>query len=164
MLSTFAAAVLLWSPQAPDQALAPGTKLAFRAQTLAGAEVGADDLIGRPTVLILWGPWSAPSSRALEVGRALKERYGERVRYVALASWDTLQNVAAFRDANPTLDLEYWWDPAAKNTADSIAVKVFKTRRFPTVYVASRDARIVGGFVGFKASDDVAALVDKALQ
>lgn len=157
---------LLGLPQAPDRPLPPGTEVRFQAQTLDGQAVRSDSLRGRPTLLALWGTWSPQSARSLEVVRGMQEKFGKRgLRVVALASWDTKENVSAFKGENPQLKFEFWWDPAARDTSGSIAVKTFKTRRFPTFYVLDRNARVVQGFVGFKPKDtaNLEAAIEGAL-
>jgi hypothetical protein len=58
--------------------------------------------------------------------------------------------------------MEVWLDPAEKNATESIAVKAFKTRRFPSVYVLDSQQKVVGSFLGYKPGDDVAGLIDRA--
>jgi hypothetical protein len=55
-----------------------------------------------------------------------------------------------------------WLDPAEKNAGESIAVKVFNTRRFPSVYVLEAQQKVVGSFLGYKPGDDVAGLIGRA--
>ncbi len=85
-----------------------------------------------------------------------------RARFIALASWDEPDNVKQFLATVSEVDLEVWMDPAMKDVSASIAARVFKTRRFPSVYVLDRAQRVVGSFLSYKASDDIAGLITKA--
>jgi hypothetical protein len=140
-----------------------GRTPSFRAVNLSGQAVSSEALKGRATLLILWGTWSAQSARALEIGQKMSDRFGARLRVVALGSWDTLENVRAFADSNKHLKNDFWCDPAGKNPAESIAVKVFGARRFPSVVVLDKSGRTVGGMIGYKPSDDIVPLIEKAI-
>ncbi len=158
---------VLGLPQAQDRPPPPGTEIRFQAQALDGKVVRSDSLKGRPTLLALWGTWSPQSARSLEVVRGMQEKFGKRgLQVVALACWDTEASVSAFKRENPKLKFEFWWDPAARDTSASIAVKTFKTRRFPTFYVLDRNVRVVQGFVGFKPKDTASleAAIEGALR
>ena len=156
MITLVAATLLL----TPVDGLAVGERAVFEARTQQGALVRSSSL-NRPTVLLLWGPWSNGSSRALVELSNLKKSE-TRPRYVALASWDEAGNVRDFLATVQGVDMEIWLDPAEKNATESIAVKTFKTRRFPSVYVLDSQQRVVGSFLGYKGSEDVRSLVAKA--
>jgi hypothetical protein len=157
MVTLLAAAALL----APLDGLAVGERAMFEARTQQGAVVRSASL-NRPTVLLLWGPWSNGSARALVELSNLKKSE-PRPRYIALASWDEPGNVTEFLATVQGVDLEIWLDPAQKNATESIAVRAFKTRRFPSVYVLDRQQRVVGSFLGYKPTDDVKGLIAKAI-
>lgn len=146
----------------PVDGLDVGIRVDFTANTLSGSPIASSKLAGKPTVLLLWGPWSNGSSRAL-VDLTKLSRTDKRARFVALASWDEPENVKGFLATLSGVDLEMWVDPAQKKVAESIAVKVFKTRRFPSVYVLDSKQQVVGSFLGYKAADDVAGLITKAI-
>ena len=156
MLPLLAATLVL----APADGLAVSERAVFEARTQQGAVVRSASL-NRPTVLLLWGPWSNGSSRALVELSNLKKSE-PRPRYIALASWDEPGNVREFLATLQGVDMEIWLDPAQKNATESIAVKAFKTRRFPSVYVLDGQQRVVGSFLGYKPSDDVRGLIAKA--
>ena len=156
MITLLAATVMI----APADGLAVGERAVFEARTQQGAPVRSSTL-NRTTVLLLWGPWSNGSSRALVELSTLKKS-DPRPRYIALATWDEPDNVREFLATVQGVDMEIWLDPAEKNATDSIAVKTFKTRRFPSVYVLDARQRVVGSFLGYKPTDDVRALLAKA--
>lgn len=145
-------------PQAPI-----GKDVSFKARTLQGAEVSTQVLRGKPSLIVLWGPWSAQSSRALEIAQAVKEKYGTKLRVIAVTTWDTEANTVSFLRQNAHLKFEFWLDPAEKNTAESIAVKVFESRKFPSIFVLNGAMKLVGGFVGFKPGDDLDELIRTAI-
>jgi thioredoxin-like negative regulator of GroEL len=155
MVTLLAAVALL----PPLDGLAVGEKVVFEARNQQGTVVRSASL-NRPTVLLLWGPWSNGSARALVEISNLKKA-DPRPRYVALASWDEPDNVTEFLATVQGVDLDIWLDPAQKNASESIAVKAFKTRRFPSVYVLDRQQRVAGSFLGYKPTDDVKSLVSK---
>jgi hypothetical protein len=157
MVTLLAAAALLL----PVDGLAVGERAVFEARNQQGAVVRSASL-NRPTVLLLWGPWSNGSSRALVELSNLK-RSDPRPHYIALASWDEPGNVTEFLATVQGVDLEIWIDPAQKNATESIAVKAFKTRRFPSVYVLDRQQRVVGSILGYKPTDDVKGLIAMAI-
>jgi hypothetical protein len=158
MIATLLAAVAL----APTDGLAVGERAVFEAKTMAGASVLSSTLTAKPTVLVLWGPWSSGAARALvDLSRVAKT--DTRARFVALATWDEPENVKKFLATVSGVDLEVWTDPAMKDASDSIAVRVFKTRRFPSVYVLDRSQRVSGSFLGYKASDDIVGSITKAI-
>ncbi len=158
MVATLLAAVAM----VQADGLAVGERAEFEAKTIAGALVVSSTLTAKPTVLVLWGPWSSGSARTL-VDLTRLAKADNRARFVALASWDEPENVRAFLATVSGVDLEVWTDPAMKDASASIAVRIFKTRRFPSVFVLDRSQRVVGSFVGYKASDDIGGLVTKAI-
>lgn len=134
-----------------DKPLPIGTPIEFSARTLEGAEVESSSLKGAPSVVILWGSWSQPSVRALEIGPVIAKQF-PRVKVIALASGDD-RDAAAKSAAATNLDLTFWWDPAGRNRENLIATTVFKTRRFPTIYVLDSQVKVVAGFLGYKSAD-----------
>src|SRR5688500_5209709 len=109
MLPLLAATLVL----APADGLPVGERAVFEARTQQGAVVRSASLT-RPTVLLLWGPWSNGSSRALVELSNLKKA-DPRPRYIALASWDEPGNVREFLATVQGVDMEIWLDPAQKN-------------------------------------------------
>lgn len=160
-------ATTMFVPQGElDQPIAPGTPIEFRAETLDGKSTGSANLKGKPTLIALWGTWSAPSSRTLEIAQALHDDFGPRgLRVISLACWDSKENVLGFRRANPQLTFDFWFDPQGSDTESSVAVKVFKTRRFPTFYVLDKQGKVVQGFLGARAVNkaDISAAIQKSL-
>lgn len=146
---TFCVALALQAEM--DRPLPAGTAVEFSAQTLAGAEVKSSSLKGAPSVVILWGSWSQPSVRALEIGPVITKEF-PRVKVVALASGDDRDSAAKAATA-ANLELTFWWDPAGRDRANLIATTVFKTRRFPTIYVMDSQVKVVAGFLGYKSTD-----------
>lgn len=156
MILAFAALALIQEP------LGVGQPVAFEARRLDGSTVSAPEALrGTPTMLLLWGPWSPQSGRALEAGVKMRDRYGARLQVIALTCWDTRANTVAFLEENKSITLTAWWDPAEKSTADSIAMKVFRVKRFPSVFLLDRNARVAASFVPYKPSDDLAAAIDR---
>lgn len=134
-----------------DRPLPAGTQIEFSAQTLAGSAVETKSLLGRPTVFILWGSWSQPSIRVLQLGPEIKREF-PTVKIVGLSTGDTREEAGrAARDSG--VEIVFWWDPAGRDRENSIATKVFRTRRFPTIYVLDSDMKVVKGFLGFRPSD-----------
>ena len=158
MVALIAATLLL----PPLDGLAVGERVAYDARTQAGAVVRASSLGGKPAVVLLWGPWSNGSSRALVELSALSAS-DKRAKFVSLACWDEADNVTEFLATVRGVTIDVWLDPAGKNPSESIAVKVFKTRRFPSVYVLDAQQRVVGSFLGYKPTDDVKSLITKAI-
>ena len=162
MLATLAASSILVFAQAGNEVLPVGADISFKAHTLAGAEMSAASLRGKPTLIVLWGPWNQKSYRAVEAADRMRDKYGAKLRVVALTCWDTARNTESFSQTYPKLHVEYWVDPAERDTDNSIAAKVFKTKRFPTIYVLDSSGKVVGGYVGFKPDDDLSKLIDRA--
>ena len=158
MVALLAATILI----SPPDGLAVGERAVIEARTQAGAVVRSSSLAGKPAVVLLWGPWSNGSSRAL-VELSQLSATDKRARFVALACWDEPDNVTKFLATVRGVTLEVWIDPAGKNPSESIAVKAFKTRRFPSVYVLDAQQRVVGSFLGYKPTDDVKSLITKAI-
>jgi hypothetical protein len=145
----------------PADGLAVGERPVFEARTMSGQVVRSTSLTAKPTVVVLWLPSSPKSSRALvDLSRLAKRESG--ARFIALACWDGADSAKSFMATLTGVDLETWLDPAEKNASESIAVKAFKTRRFPSVYVLDRGQRVVGSYLDYKPRDDVAALIAKA--
>ncbi len=163
MLAHVALFSLLLAPQAEvDNPLPPGTAIEFAAQTMTGNSVSSNTLKGAACVILVWGAWSQPSVRTLDLARELRVG-GRKIRFIALASWDTKDAVAAALETDKS-GAEVWWDPAGRDRQDSIATKVFKTRRFPTIYVMNSSMLVLKGFVGYRATDRDAlfAAIDSA--
>jgi hypothetical protein len=157
MVTLIAATMLI----APVDGLPVGERAVFEARSHQGAVVRSTSLAGKPAVIVLWGPWSNGSARALVELTNLSKTH-PKARFVALASWDEPKNVTSFLATVRGVDLEMWLDPAEKNAGESIAVKVFNTRRFPSVYVLDSQQKVVGSFLGYKPGDDVAGLIGRA--
>ena len=167
MMTTLLISATIFAPQGElDQPIAPGTLIEFKAESLDGKQVGSASIVGKTTLIALWGTWSAPSSRALEIAQAMHDEFGPKgLRVISLACWDTKENVLGFRRANPQLGFDFWFDPRGGDTDSSLAVKVFKTRRFPTFYVLDKQQKVVQGFIGARAVNkaDVSVAVKKSL-
>ncbi|MEO7454300.1 MAG: redoxin family protein [Fimbriimonadales bacterium] len=157
MVTLLAATMIL----SPVDGLAVGAQAVFEARSQPGAVVRSSSLTGKPSVILLWGPWSNGSARAL-VALSNLSKTQRKARFIALASWDEPKNVTSFLATVRGVDLEIWIDPAGKNATESIAVKAFKTRRFPSVYVLNSRQMVVGSFLGYKPGDDIAGLIDRA--
>lgn len=134
-----------------DRPLPAGTTIEFSAQTLAGSVVETKSLLGTPTVFILWGSWSQPSTRALQLGPEIRREF-PTVKTIGLATGDSREDAQRAAVA-AEVDIIFWWDPSGKDRDNSIATKVFKTRRFPTVYVLDSNMKVVRGFLGYRPSD-----------
>src|SRR5688572_10014145 len=121
MITLLAATLFL----TPVDGLAIGERPVFEARTQQGAVIRSAALTGKPTVLLLWGPWSNGSARAL-VDLTNLSKADPRARFIALATWDEPNNVREFLATVTGVDIEIWLDPARKNATESIAVKMFK--------------------------------------
>ncbi len=167
MLNALLVGAAIFVPQGEvDQPIAPGTSLDFRVESLEGKPVNSSSFKGKPLLVALWGTWSPPSSRALEIAQALHEDFGQKgLKVVSIACWDNKNNVLGFKRANANLTFEFLIDPAGSDTESSVAVQVFKTRRFPTFYVIEKQGKVVQGFLGARAVNkpDIAAAIQKAL-
>ena len=157
MLTYLAALVM-----APLDGLPVGEVATFTARSLEGKEIVSASLTTKPTVILLWGPWSAGSSRALTDMSKLADQ-DRRATIVGLASWDDAENVRSFLNTLAGVNIEMWADPAGKDPSASIAVRTFRTKRFPSVYVLDRRQRVVGSFLSYRGTEDVRALITKAI-
>ncbi|MGI8923806.1 MAG: TlpA family protein disulfide reductase [Fimbriimonadales bacterium] len=157
----FASLVISFAPGVQGNPLAPGTQIDFIAQTLHGASIGSKELKGKQSLIVLWGTsWLTESLPALDEAERVRKKYGEKLRVVALSSFDLKQQVISFENGHPHYKMEFWVDTSEREGLDaSIAAKVFKAKEFPTVYVLDKGCKVVGGIVGFKAGDNIETFV-----
>lgn len=131
-----------------------GTHLSFTAQTLEGQAIESRSLQGKPLLILLWGTWSEPSVKLLDALQRTHDKFKDKdLRIIAISTWDSLQNTQTFLSKNPQLTYVFWWDPSGSDTANSLAKKVFKVSRLPSVFILNRDHALAKSFIGARACD-----------
>jgi hypothetical protein len=102
MLATLAASSILIFAQAGSEVLPAGADISFKAHTLNGTEISTATLRGKPTLIVLWGPWSQKSFRAVEAADRMRDKYGAKLRVVRLRAGTRPATPSLFRKPIPS--------------------------------------------------------------
>jgi peroxiredoxin len=137
-----------------EEGVSNGTKVELTAQTLEGQKIESHSLQAKPLLIVLWGTWSEPSIKLLDAIQRTFEKFQDKdIRIIAISTWDSLQNTQTFLSKNSHLKYMFWWDPAGADTTNSLAQRVFKVSRIPSVFILNRQHAVTRSFIGARACD-----------
>lgn len=134
----------------------------FEGELLGGGRTSSDDLVGRVTVVNVWGSWCAPCRAEAPVLRAAHERYEQRgVRFLGLNVRD---NDAAARAFEKRFEIGYPSVTSADSPRVSLAFGgLLSASAVPTTLMISADRRVAARVTGEVSAATLRALIDTTL-
>jgi peroxiredoxin len=127
----------------------------FRAEAWGGGTCQLSDFRGRVVVLDFWATWCGPCQRSMphieKVWQAVKNK---NVVVLGVCVWD---EKAAYEKWIPENKSKYTFsfafDPAGRDSAKSIAGKLFQVSGIPTTYIIDKDGKVADAIVGYQDGD-----------
>jgi len=154
---TTKAVAVLTPARAPQKPLlAAGSPVPeFRAEGWGGAPVHPADYKGKILILDFWATWCGPCQKSMpHIERVYNAVKDKNVAVLAVCVWDDKDAYSKWVPANQSkYSYPFAFDPAAKETANSIAAKLFNVSGIPTTYIIGPDGNVAASIVGYSDGD-----------
>jgi len=141
----------------PKPLLAAGLDVPdFKCEAYGGGTVQPADFKGKILIVDFWATWCGPCQASMphleKVYQAVKDK---NVAVLAICVWDEKDAYTKWVPINQskyTFPLAF--DPSARDTANSIAAKLFHVSGIPTTYIIGPDGKIADSLVGYDSRGD----------
>lgn len=114
---------------------APDFKLSDR----DGKEVSLSDLKGKVVVVDFWASWCGPCRRVMPIIQEIHEKLADKnVVVLAVNTWDTKDDCDKYLKENSNYTFRVLMDPSERNSAESVATKLYGVRGIPTTIIIDK--------------------------
>jgi peroxiredoxin len=117
--------------------------------TLDGGTLNSKDLLGKPTMIVVWAPWCGVCGAESDNVDRVRGLVGGAANVVTIATGyvgvDGLESVTVFV-AKHSVEASVGLD------VDNSVAKALSVRSFPTTFFLDRDGRIDGAVVGYTST------------
>jgi thiol-disulfide isomerase/thioredoxin len=128
----------------------------FTSFTLDGKPVKLSDLRGKTVILDFWSTWCGPCKASMpHIEEVWKKTQEKGVVVLAVCVWDSKEAFDKWVPENSTkYTFPVTFDTAGRDSAKSVAGKLFNVSGIPTTFVIDKDGKVVDGIVGYSGASD----------
>jgi thiol-disulfide isomerase/thioredoxin len=127
----------------------------FTVLSASGAKVSLSHFAHKVVVLDFWATWCGPCQDSLPHTDAIARVYQSKgVVFLPICSWDDQASFTSWRQANASMAMKFYYDPAGQDSASSVATKLYGVNGIPAQFVINKHGQIVASFDGYNEFAD----------
>lgn len=117
--------------------------------------VKLSDFKGKVVVLDFWATWCQSCMKALPHLRSVqKATEGQSVAFFGVCVWDDRKSFEAWTAKKESLyPFTFGFDPAERDSKNSIARKQYNVQALPVTYVVDKEGKVAAAIVDYKEND-----------